>query len=321
MVNRILQTVFTILCTGSLLAFAQSTEFERELQLGVAAHSKAEYESAVEHLKRAIFLDTSSAKAYVELGNIYRDWYCPCDCDTKADCDINDKRRTDAIDAYNTALRVDPANVEALNSLGWLSYVKAKLDESAGFYRRTLDVRPTNTEALYNLAAIDWTLSYRFRAETKWKLGVKVQSRLINHPACGDIRKTNLARVEEGISLLQRTQDVNKLADSMSWLAVLYRERADIQCGNRSAYDKDVKTSKDWARRSCAARRAGVRPSISTWYSWPAAPPPPPGTNCNPPERMNQSSKPQPLVVFDPPLHKPKTLPVAKCDSLPSPCP
>lgn len=89
--NKFIAIVCAIFSAAAVATFAQSTELEREFALGIAAHRKADYEAAVDHFRRATLLDASSANAYVELGNAYRDWFCEgCDYDSEAPAATND---------------------------------------------------------------------------------------------------------------------------------------------------------------------------------------------------------------------------------------
>jgi len=108
------------------------------------------------------------------------------------------------LEEYNKVLELDSSNTKALNSMANLHYRSAKFDEAERYYRKTIEVDASNSEALYTLAVIEWHRSYVLRMEKRAQLKFSPRQPLIDSPACHEIRKENLARVEEGISLLTR---------------------------------------------------------------------------------------------------------------------
>ena len=46
--------------------------------------------------------------------------------------------------------------------------------------------------------------------------------------------------------------------DAMVYLNLLFRLRADLQCGNRAGHDSDIKKANDWADEAMAARKRKV---------------------------------------------------------------
>ena len=178
---------------------------------------------------------------------------------------------------FEKVLEFDPSNTEALKVLGWRYSRKAKFDEADRYYRRALEVDPNDFEALYTLAVLQWTRSYQIRQQKRAELKVGQNNPFINSPSCTEIRIENLARIEDGMTLLKRAIELVKSYDAESYLSHLYRERADIQCSDQSAYDQDVNTAVQWARRACKTRRDPDRMTIScisTRCPLPAPPPP-----------------------------------------------
>ena len=274
-------TVAILFCLSDPHSFSQTSDPQTELQLGIAAYEKAAYKEAVDHLKRAVLLDPSLTIAHLYLANTYSDLYCTtCEFDSDAG-DTNEQRRVLVLEEYNKVLELDSSNTKALNSMANLHYRSAKFDEAERYYRKTIEVDASNSEALYTLAVIEWHRSYVLRMEKRAQLKFSPRQPLIDSPACHEIRKENLARVEEGISLLTRIPQVFNIADGMAYMGLLYRERADIQCDDRPAYEDDIKTAQSWAHRGCEARQNPDSQNIP--WSWPPSPPPPPlksGNSC-----------------------------------------
>jgi hypothetical protein len=111
--------------------------------------------------------------------------------------------------------------------------------------------------------AVPQILAQNSNADSELKLGIAAYG------------KANLAQVEEGMSLLTRAAGIVESYDVKAYLSLLYRERADIQCGDLSAYDQDVNAAMEWTRRACDALHEPDRGPISC-VSWRCPPPTPP---------------------------------------------
>jgi tetratricopeptide (TPR) repeat protein len=278
-VARILRLICHVaLCLLSFGSFAQVPDAQSEQRLGVAAYENAAYKEAVEHLERAVSLDPTSTKAHLYLADAYNERHSEtCEFDSGQASDINVHWRVLAIAEYKKVLELDGSNTQALNSLGHRYYWNADLDEAERYYRKAIDVDPSNSEALYTLAVIDWQRSYRLRMQKRIKLKLCQNQPLIALSACAEIRAENLARIDEGIVLLTRTLQVLDAGEAMAYMAILYRERADIQCDDDSAYTDDLRAAARWHERACETWHNPDRAKVP--WRWPASPPPPPSKN------------------------------------------
>jgi tetratricopeptide (TPR) repeat protein len=274
-VARMLRSICHVVpfCLLSFGSFAQILDAQSELRLGIAAYENATYREAVEHLERAVSLDPTSTKAHLYLADAYNERYCEnCEFDPGEASEINDHWRVLAIAEYKKVLELDVSNTQALNRLGLRYYRQADLDEAEPYYRKAIEVDPSNSEALYTLAVINWERSYGVRMRKRVELKLSRKQNLIGLSSCGRIRAENLARVDEGIVLLTRTLQVLSAGEAMAYMAILYRERADIQCGDRSAYKDDLRTAAAWHERACETWHNPERAELS----WRGAVNPPP---------------------------------------------
>jgi tetratricopeptide (TPR) repeat protein len=252
---------------------AQKSNADSELELGIAAYGKAKYSDAIDHLERAVTLNPKAVTGHFYLAESYESAYSE-ECDWN--CDANERRRARALEEYNKVLELEPSNTEAMKALALRYYRAAKYDEADGFYRKALEVDPNDFEALYTLAVIQWQRSYQIRMEKRAELKLGRNKVLINLPSCTEIRSVNLVRVEDGISLMTRAAGIVESYEAKAYLSLLYRERAEIQCGERSAYDQDVNAAMEWTRRACDAEHTPDRVPIScvSLRCPPPAPPP-----------------------------------------------
>jgi len=64
------------------------------------------------------------------------------------------KTRTEAIDAYNRALRVDPAKVDALLNCGTLHYEDGNFEKASEYFVRAISLQPDSALAHFNLGSV-----------------------------------------------------------------------------------------------------------------------------------------------------------------------
>lgn len=257
---------------------SQSSNFEQELQAGITAFETGNPERAIEHLERAVQLNPGSVKTHLTLANAYRAEYREdVVTDDEEEVRANDRLLDRAIEEYKAVVMLDPSNTEALNNIGNIYIRQAKTDEAKLHFRQSLRVNPTDKEALYSLAFLNWQRSYQFRMERRSDTKLRSRTPLIRNRSCSEVRSKNLEQVEEAITMLKKLSHVSDFAEVPYFLSLLYLERADIQCGDRAAYNADSRSAKEWEQAACAARsrKAELAP-----YPWPPAPPPPPYLKC-----------------------------------------
>jgi tetratricopeptide (TPR) repeat protein len=253
-------------------AFGQDFDFQTELRLGTDAYRKASYAEAVRHLQRAVSLNPSSSVGHLQLAEAYEALYCEtCEFDSLPGERTNGKWRLSAVIEYKKVLELESSNTEALNSLAHLSYRQAMPKEAVRYYRKAIDIDPNNAEALYTLSVIDWELSYRTRVEKQVALNMSPKTSIIEQEACSGIRKVNASRINEGLEMLGRSSTIQNAPEVMDYTSLLYKERAETHCGDRSAYDDDMKTSAMWAYRACRARQRSGPLALPS--RWPPTPP------------------------------------------------
>ncbi len=263
------------LCGIPSLLYSQSLNATNEMNLGIAAYDSGKYHEAIEHLTRAVTLEPKMETGHLYLGRTYDNLSADSpECDEE-DCAANERLKQNAMHEFRVVLELNPSNTEALKHLAHRYLRSAKRDEAEAYYRQTLIINPNDAEALYGLAVMLWKRSYVFRTERRLQLKLNPKSPLINLPACGEVRAQNLARIDESIALLTRTLQIFEAADAIGYMVLLYRERADVECNNGSAYDHDLNTARHWSDRACQAWHQTERitiPSVSML-------PPPPATS------------------------------------------
>jgi hypothetical protein len=87
-------------------------------------------------------------------------------------------------------------------------------------------------------------------------VGLKVDDPLKGKPICEEIKAADGERIDEGLKMLelamQKREDYD---DAMAYLNLLYRRKADTECGNPDAAIADAKLADDWVNKAMAARK------------------------------------------------------------------
>ena len=248
----------------------QRSQFQKELEQGIAARHNGQYEIAIGHLKRAVELKPNSVEAHYLLARTYDDKHIPSD-------GIDDMAKL-AISEYLKTIELDSAHLEATRSVAYLYLNGAQWGESERFYRRALQINPKDIPAVYSLGYLLWTRSYQERMEARSAAEIKLKKSFIESPGCTAIREKNLGRVNEAIALLTQWPEVANDRDVKIITNLLYRERADIQCNDPKSAKSDKivanRLAKEVLDRYCQDRKSAVSHRYS---EVPPPPPPPPG--------------------------------------------
>jgi tetratricopeptide (TPR) repeat protein len=245
---------------------SQTPDAKTELSLGIAAYKRGADRETILHLEHAVSLDSRSTVAHFYLALAY-EWMCRIDCESHWSAL--------AIQEYNRVLDLDPSRKDALKSLAHFLYMLARFDEAEGLYRKAATLDANDPEALYAVAVFDWRRTYRVLVEGKFRLNLSPKQPAIGLPSCHEIRTKTIREVEEGIALLTRTLQLVSYVEPQTYMAVLYKERADLQCGDRAAYKRDMASEKQWWNRACVTWHT-QKQSISPIRWFPGQPPPPP---------------------------------------------
>jgi len=103
---------------------------------------------------------------------------------------------------------------------------------------------------------IDWTQTFQPRQEERAKLKLKPEEPLKNKEVCERLRATNSTDVAEGIANLSRAITLRPdYDDAMAYLNLMYREKADLECDDPIAREKDLQTADDWVDKTLAVKK------------------------------------------------------------------
>jgi tetratricopeptide (TPR) repeat protein len=231
-----------------------------QLNKGVQSFKNAKYEEAIEHFKNAVSLDPSLLTARLYLGTAYMQQYIP-----GADTPENNQNAELAITEFKNVLASSSPTKEqklhGLKSIAFLYYNMKDFEKSRDFYRQATKVDPNDPETYYMVGVIDWVDTYKTAADAKAKIGLKVDDEYRKSKddlkTCADVRATNAAKVNEGFDALNQALKLRpEYEDAMVYMNLLYRRKADMECGNPPARMADLKIADQWSEKTVATRKS-----------------------------------------------------------------
>lgn len=240
-----------VLGSGLLLAEAQSPNRNAELDLGVQAYKNAKYEEAIYHFEKAVANEPTNITAHMYLATAYAQNFIPGEEEPG-----NVQFAEAAIAQYKRVLSLDSSNTNATKGVAYLYLQMKKFDVAKGYYLKASEIDPKDPEIYYSIGVIDWTQTYQPRMETRAKLELKPEQSMIYHHECWQVRDLNQEHVADGIEMLKKALELRRdYDDAMAYMNLMYRERADIQCGDSRASDADLKTADDWVDLTLATKK------------------------------------------------------------------
>jgi tetratricopeptide (TPR) repeat protein len=245
-----------------------------ELNAGVQAFRQANYEEAVGHFEQAIALDPQSVTAHLYLATAYAQTFVP-----GVDTPENVVWATKALNEYREVLQLKPSDVISLKGIAFLEMQLKNFDQAKESYQKAIAADPNDPELFYSVGVVDWMMAYRDIAAEKKKLSAKAQDSLFLSAGCADARAATLANVNDGLAMLTKAISLREdYDDAMAYLNLLYRLRADVDCGNQEAHAADLKKANEWTDMAMAARKkkadAAAAAAAKTGQDSTPAPPP-----------------------------------------------
>ena len=230
-----------------------------QLNKGVQAFKNGRFEQATENFKNAVALDPSLLTARLYLGTAYMQMYVP-----GAETPENNRNAGLAVDEFKKVLTSNPSTdqkLHAIKSIASLYYNMKDFTKATDFYKQAIATDPKDPETYYMIGVINWADTYKSAAEVKSKIGLRVDDVFAksksDQKACQDLRAAQLPKIQEGIAALDSALKVRpEYEDAMAYENLLYRRRADLQCGNPAARAADINTANQWSDKTLATRKA-----------------------------------------------------------------
>ena len=216
------------LCTGCNRLKARD-----QLNKGVVAYRNAQFAAAIEHFQRAVAMDPTLLNARLYLATAYAQEYVP-----GGDTPDNMKTGQQAINAFQQVLQIDSANSNALGSIGQIYYEMKDYNKAKEYQLRLMKIQPNNPDPYYWIGVLNWLPAYKNDMTLRQQLNLITPK----DPAKPDVLPPLPAKarkqlavqndpiVNEGIQSLEKALDLKPdYADAMSYLNLMYRQKADLE--------------------------------------------------------------------------------------------
>ena len=225
-----------------------------QMNKGVAAFKNAKYEEAEDHFQKALEIDPSYDNARLFLATTYSSQIVP-NLTTPENLGVAKK----ATDLFQQILQKDPSNVTALKQIASIDRNTGHPDEAKEYEKKVIALAPNEAEAYYTVGVVDWLQAYKnandaLHAENmidKSDGNVK-----LSKPGCAKLADLNTPLVTEGDTYLQKAIDINPTyEEAMTYMSLMARRKADLECGNAPAIKADLDLADQWAQKSMGARK------------------------------------------------------------------
>jgi tetratricopeptide (TPR) repeat protein len=164
----------------------------------------------------------------------------------------------EAVSHFKLVLASNPTKEQKILCLKGLSTVYLKMEkfDDAYQYNRTLiEVDPDIPDSYYAIGVIEWTKAYNSRMGRIGLVHRSQEEYTTDASACEQLRDANAAHIQSGISALQKAVSLRPEDDSaMSYLNLIYREKAHIDCADKGARANDSKAADEWIDKAALAR-------------------------------------------------------------------
>lgn len=242
-------TLFVLSATG-----CKRLESNDQLNKGVADFKNAKYESATNHFQKAVNIDPDNPNAMVFLCTAYSSQIVP-----NLDTPENKKLASQATTCFRSVLQKDPNSVIALKQIASIDRNTGNIDEAKEFEKKVINLAPNDAEAYYTIGVIDWASAYKnandiLHAEGKTDKGDGNVG--MTKPDCAKLVTENTPLVNEGNQYLKKSVDINPTyEEAMTYLSLMARRQADLECGNAPAIKADLDLADQWAHKNMDARK------------------------------------------------------------------
>ncbi len=224
-----------------------------QLNKGVEAYKSARYDAAIDHFQEAVELDPSLPMTRLYLATAYAQQIVP-----NLQTQDNLKNAELAINQYQQVLDQKPNDLMALKGIAQIYFNIGQYDQAKEYQKKVIAVDPKDPEAYYTVGVVDWTLAYKNALPARRSVGLQDNGDPIkDKKVCATLQTENGPLVQEGLDYLNQAVQLRpSYDDAMAYINLLYRRKADIECGDDDARKADIAEADEWATKSMGTRKA-----------------------------------------------------------------
>jgi len=235
-----------------------------QLRMGVKAYRAANFAEAVNHFRIAADMDSNFVEARLYLGTALAQQYVP-----GGESPENLAMANQAIEAFESVLKLDARNETALASLAQIAYSLKRFEKAKEYERRRIGVDPANPEPYYWIGVLDWALCFPRDMKLRQDLELDFPQDAEKPNLLPPLPEAARARLasENGPAVKEGLQDLKKAielkpddSDAMAYLNLLYRQKAELEITEDARQD-DLRTADEWVNKALEARKKASPPS------------------------------------------------------------
>ena len=250
---RVSASAALLLSLGMLMGCNQ-LKARDQLTKGVAAFKNAQYEQAINAFQKAIQYDPNYMDAKLYLATAYSYQVVP-----NLDTPENMKYANNAISGFKDYLEKKPGDKVSLQQLASIYRNIKKYPEAKQYELQVIQADPKDAEAHYTIGFVDWVESYDNARKALATDGLTDDGKgnvKMTKGICGQLKQQNTALVNDGLDHLQQAVQINPdYSDAYSYLNLVYRRKADVDCGNPAAVTEDVAQAEKASQAVLGARQ------------------------------------------------------------------
>ena len=160
---------------------------------------------------------------------------------------------------YGEVLQRDPNDVTALRQIASLDRSIGRMEQAKDYEKKVIALDANDSEAYYTIGVVDWSQAYKNSVAALGKESLVDKSDgnfKLSKPGCAALSAQNTPLVTEGLQELQKAISINSTyEEAMTYMSLLERRKADLECGNPDAVKADLQAADDWAQKSMGARK------------------------------------------------------------------
>ena len=228
----------------------QKLKARDELNKGVQAFKGQRYQLAVDHFKVAVESDPTLVNARLYLATAYAQQFVP-----NSEAQDNLQKAELAIQEFERVLQMEASNIGSVSGIASLYFQMKRMDQAKEFYKKHIQLEPTNPEPYYSVAVINWTQTYQPRMVLKTRLKIAAEAPITNAQERQALAERNSPLIEEGMQMLNKAMELRQeYDDAMAYLNLLYREKADL-AATPAEREELLNTANTWIDKALEVKK------------------------------------------------------------------
>lgn len=165
-----------------------------------------------------------------------------------------------AIAEYLRRVQLNPQDLKSVTALAYLYAATKEPDLARPYYLAAIKLDPGGAQPYYAIALLDWRQSFEHRMAVRNKPGENFTEPIADPAACQDLKALNAKRVDEGMRMLDEVLKLSpNLVGAETYYNLLWREKADLECGDADRRAEDLKNAAERSQRALELQKQATQ--------------------------------------------------------------